>query len=73
MQANLGVNYGKKAPVSHTQRERGILGAVSALYNANETSLDGNLHTHTKIYDPMSWKYIEQFSANPDLNKLFGK
>ena len=72
MPANLGANYGKKAPVSHTQRERGILGAVSALYNANETSLDGNLHTHTKIYGPMSWKYIEEFSANPDLNKLFG-
>ena len=72
MPTNLGPNYSTRAPVPHTQRERGILGAVSALYNATETSLDGNLHTHSKIYGPMSWKYIEHFAANKDLNKLFG-
>ena len=54
-------------------RNRGCLGDVSALYNANETSVQGNLHSHTIIYTNVDWKLIETIVEYPSLNKKLGE
>ena len=55
------------------QRVRGLCGSAMGLFNAVETSTDGNLHTHTKIYQPIGHECIEAFSQYPVKNKAFGQ
>jgi hypothetical protein len=58
------------APVH--DRPRGLLGQVSHFYAANETSAEGILHTHLKLYSTLPWDLLERIAENSRKNKQFG-
>lgn len=54
-------------------RLRGLLGHVTAVFTATETSANGALHTHSIVYTPFSLKVMELLVGNPVYNKLLGE
>ena len=56
-----------------TTRERGLFGCVNGVYTASETSAEGIVHTHSKVYIPMDWNFIDKVSLNVFLNKSLGE
>jgi hypothetical protein len=53
-------------------RPRGLLGQVAHFYAANETSAEGILHTHLKLYNTLPWDLLESIAENAAKNKQFG-
>ena len=52
-------------------RPRGLLGQVAHFYAANETSAEGILHTHLKLYNTLPWDLLE--SNDPASTELQSK
>ena len=68
---NMGTSM-LKPDVPCENRDRGCCGDVSALYNANEASVQGNMHTHSLLYTRVDWKFIETIAQYPLLNNKLG-
>ena len=62
----------KSTPQPWRQRQRGILGNVSATATAIEASTVGQLHSHTMVHNPMDWRFLETIASIPEINKKYG-
>ena len=58
----------------HQSKEhlRGILGDILSYYSCNEITKQGNLHSHTKLWHAIDYRYIHQIAHDPELNKKLG-
>ena len=65
-------NVVTSSPEPARYRQRGILGEISAMFTAIETSTSGELHSHSKCFTPINWEYLRSIAQYPHINKAFG-